>query len=240
MASQQFDLLVFGASGVTGTHVVAQGAERGLSILTVDRDEVSDRALRDGVRHQKADVLNDDLGDIVAQIKPEGGVISCLGVTFGPKTALSPPPLYSEGTAAILEAMRAHGARRLAVISAALVEPDDGLPLWFRSTIENVLTNILDDMRAMERRVENEPDLDYSIARPGWLLDKPLTKTYKTREKFLPEGTIRTRNADLAHLLLTAVIDNQWVRAKPAIGHAEHLFDESILAVSREIKDMAA
>ena len=233
MSSQNFDLVVFGASGETGTHVLNQAVDRGLTVLGLDHT-VPDRAEDDGAVHRQVDVLEDDLTE---HLKGHPRVVSALGLGFSPAAMTDPPPLYSKGTANIVAAMTETGASRLCVISAAFVEKDERLPAWFRASVIPALSAILEEMREMEDQLENSR-LDWTAVRPGWLLEKPRSGSYEVQDRRLPADVFRTRNADLAHFLLDAALTDDWVRAKPSLGRTENAFDESPAALSREVAAM--
>ncbi|MEM6898180.1 MAG: NAD(P)H-binding protein [Pseudomonadota bacterium] len=235
MTQKEFDIAVFGASGATGRHVVSLAAEQGLKVLAIDHSAPPASDRRTDVFYAVADVLTDDLKEF---IRSADAVISTLGVALTPTTAIDPPPLYTDGTRAILEAMQAAGTQRLSVISAAFVEEDDSLPTWFRVTIKQALRVILDQMREMETLIGSARNIQPTIARPGWLLEKPLTEQYDIASGGLPKNTIRTRHADLAHFLLRTITDDTWVGSTPFVGRAEDAFDESLLAASREIEKL--
>jgi nucleoside-diphosphate-sugar epimerase len=233
MTTSDFDIVIFGASGGTGTHVLNQAIDRGLRVLGLDH-AVPDRAKDDGAIHRQIDVLRDDLTEHLDDGTP---VISALGLGFSPGNMADPPPLYTEGTANIIKAMTSRGASRLCLVSAAFVEDDERVPAWFRRSVVPALSAILDEMREMEQSLE-ESGLDWTAARPGWLLDKPRSGSYEVEDRRLPEGVFRTRHADLAHFLLEAALTDGWIGAKQSLGRAENAFDESPAALSRELAAM--
>ncbi len=233
MTDQDFDLVILGASGETGMHVLNQAVDRGLTVLGLDH-RVPDRAGEDGAVHRQVDVLTDDLTE---HLTSAARVVSALGLGFSPATMTDPPPLYSEGTKNIITSMNETGAERLCVISAAFVEKDDRLPSWFRMSVVPALSAILDEMRDMEAALE-ESTLEWTAVRPGWLLEKPRSGSYIVCDRRLPTDVFRTRHADLAHFLLDAILTDDWVRAKPSLGRTENAFDESPAALSREVAAM--
>ncbi|GGY52989.1 NAD(P)-dependent oxidoreductase [Parvularcula lutaonensis] len=235
MTDPNHDIVVFGASGVTGQHVLRQARHRDLRVLAVHHTIPEGARDDDRITHASADVLSDDLADLCALGR---SIISCLGVAFSPSAAIDPPPLYSKGTKAIIDGMRRAARNRLAVISAAFVDHQEILPDWFRASVIPALGAIIDDMRAMERTVE-ECGLAWTIARPGWLLDRPKTDDYEVGDGVLHEGCLRTRNADLAEVMLMAVADGRWVGGRPSPARHESDFDESPAALAREFGTMA-
>ena len=163
-------LAVFGAGGKTGTEILRHAVRKGIEVRAFEHTlpEPSDRV--DNVEYLQCDVLNDDFS---SELEGCRAVISALGIGFSPSTAIDPPPLYTEGTRKLVEAMSTTGISRIVVISAAFVEPQPSVPAWFELTARPALHNILEQMRAMEDLLERAKGLNWTSARPGWLLDEP-------------------------------------------------------------------
>lgn len=230
-------LAVFGAGGKTGTRLLEQAIRAGHCVRGLEHHlpDVEDRI--DGVEYIKCDVLEDDLVD---QIRGCDAVISALGVSFSPSTAVDPPPLYTDGTCRIVEAMHQAGIDRIAVISAAFVEEQPNVPSWFQLTVVPALSNILEHMRAMERMLEGETGLKWTAVRPGWLIERPYSGAALVQDRTLVEHCFRCRHADLAALLLDVVTEGTWINEKPAIGKPEADRDEGLLALREELGGMFA
>ena len=161
--------------------------------------------------------------------------MSTLGVAFGPSAAVDPPPLYTQGTQNILNAMKDADVDRIAVMSAAFVAEQPSVPAWFKMTVRPALAKILEQMREMEAMLEREAGIKWTAVRPGWLLDLPFSGEALVANEELPEGCFRCRHADAANLLLRSILDEDWVGAKPAIGKPEAGEHESLLAIKSEL-----
>lgn len=210
-------ILVFGAEGATGRRVVRQAVARGHPVRASDREFQSPEAPPPGVEAVAADVLKGDLRSLVAGMD---AVISCLGVPNDPRTLLDPPPLYTDGTRRIMEAMEAEGVRRIVVISASFVVAQDRGPLLFRTAVMAALSKVLDQMREMEAMLRAS-SLDWTAVRPGWLLEGEPTGDAWIGPDVIPPDLIRTRTGDLAALLLDCAANDLWLRATPAIARDE-------------------
>lgn len=229
-------IAVFGASGKTGSEVLHHALRARLDVCAIDQAKPDPNERLEGVDYRTADVLSDDLAPAI-----EGcdAVISALGVAFSPKIAVSPPPpLYSDGTKNILDAMKRHDITRIAVISAAFVIDQPSLPVWFKTTVVPALHNVLDQMREMEALLESRPELDWTAVRPGWLIDKPAAGDLLVEEEFLPEEAFRCRMGDLGGFLVRCVSEGRHIRGKPAVGAPEEDKFESPLALGPEFAGM--
>lgn len=224
-------ILVFGAEGATGREVVRQAAAKGHPVRATERAFKAPEAIPAGVEAVPADVLADDLRPLVRGMD---AVISCLGVPNDPKTLLSPPPLYTEGTRRIMEAMEAEGVRRLVVISASFVAATDRGPFLFRTAVLTALHRVLEQMREMEAGLRAS-SLDWTAARPGWLMEGEATSDPWIGPDVIPEELIRTRTGDLAALLLDCAAHDHWVRQTPAIAREEDDLKESSTEVIIEL-----
>ena len=219
-------LAVFGAGGKTGTEILRHAVHKGIEVRAFEHTlpEPSDRV--------ECDVLNDDFS---SELEGCRAVISALGIGFSPSTAIDPPPLYTEGTRRLVEAMSATGISRIVVISAAFVEPQPSVPAWFELTARPALHNILEQMRAMEDLLERAKGLKWTAARPGWLLDQPYTGEAVITDERLAQDCFRCRHADLAAAMLEFVCENTWVNAKPAIARPEEDRFENVSALKAEL-----
>ena len=225
-------LAVFGAGGKTGTEILRHAVHKGIEVRAFEHTlpEPSDRV--DNVEYLQCDVLNDDFS---SELEGCRAVISALGIGFSPSTAIDPPPLYTEGTRRLVEAMSATGISRIVVISAAFVEPQPSVPAWFELTARPALHNILEQMRAMEDLLERAKGLNWTSARPGWLLDEPYTGEAVITDERLAQDCFRCRHADLAAAMLEFVCENTWVNAKPAIARPEEDRFENVSALKTEL-----
>lgn len=224
-------IAVFGASGATGQEVVRHAIRAGREIVAIDRSIPDENDRIEGVIYKEADVLK---GDQYDALQGCDAVISALGVAFSPSNALSPPPLYTQGTRNILDGMERSGINRIAVISAAFVTNQPNLPTWFKLTVVPALHNILEQMREMETLLEQRPHLEWTAVRPGWLIDKPASGSLLEDEALLPEEAFRCRIGDLGAFLIECLQDDRYVRRKPAIGAPEDEKFESPRALGAE------
>lgn len=225
-------IAVFGAGGKTGIELLKLAQTRDMPIRAFEHNlpDISERI--EGFEYVESDVLSDN---IASDLEGCRAVISTLGVAFDPKSALDPPPLYTDGTRNIVQAMHKSRIDRIAVISAAFVEHQASIPAWFELTAKPALHNILEQMRAMEVLLEREPGLRWTAVRPGWLLDEPFTGEAVISDGRLAQGCFRCRHADLAGAMLDFVNEDTWIEGKPAIGRPEAEQFESPTAIKAEL-----
>ncbi|MFC9897876.1 NAD(P)-dependent oxidoreductase [Nocardia sp. NPDC127579] len=204
-------IVVFGANGRTGLHVVRQALDRGHEVTAAVRrpDEFPCAAPR--LRVVRADAYD---GDSVADaVGGHDAVISALGGTYTRK----PVSIFTEGIGNIMHAMCRHRVRRLVCVSSVCVAGTaaPGETLLFRRVLLPILLNLgrtaYADMRSMEHAVERS-DLDWTIMRASGLFDSRRPTDYRVACSSIPGRY--TARADLAGALVSAATGNAHLRAR--------------------------
>ena len=210
------NIVVFGANGPTGLEVCRQALAAGHHITAAVRrpDEflLQDKSLN----VVKANVM--DGSSLAPVIGNADSVLSTLGVPYSRHEI----HLYSVATKAIVEAMRASGhCRRLVVVSAGLTErnlpkvrgffPDNVVFPILRNVIGRTL---YEDMLRMEDYLAACDDIDWTIIRPGRLINGQGVSNYRLAEDF-PAGDFTTR-PDLAAAILAELGSNGHIHKKIA------------------------
>ena len=224
-------IAIFGANGATGRQAVQQAVARGHEVRALELRWPEDAKVPPGVEKVTANVMEDDLAPAV-----EGcdAILSCIGLPLTARTALDPPPLYTESVRSYLKAMETTGIDRLVVISASFVETLDRGPLLFRVAARAALAPIFDQMGEMERILRRSA-VRWTAVRPGWLMEGDLTGNYTVTPKVIPEDMIRTRHADLAHFMLDCLETEIYDRRTPAVARHEDRAAESGRSIAAEI-----
>ena len=233
--SEPKHILVFGAGGTTGREIVSRALDDGHRVRAAERSTPPDLPPHERLETVAADVLADALAPVVGGVD---AVISALGVPLSPRSVIDPPPLYTEGTLRIVQAMKAASVRRLVVISASFAARRDSGPLWFRAAALPALHQVFAQMADMERILRATDGIDWTAVRPGWLLDAPYTGDYTVAEDVIPRGTIRTRHADLAEFMLRCATTGDWVGKAPAVARREALRYSGPHALLAELADI--
>ncbi|MET9211189.1 MULTISPECIES: NAD(P)-dependent oxidoreductase [unclassified Nocardia] len=202
-------IAVFGANGPTGRLLTGRALAAGHEVTAVTRRPELFPLRHDRLRVAGADVLDPTAVDAV--IAGQDAVLSTLGVPPGKE----PITTYSQGTAAIVAAMRRHAVRRLAVVSSSGVDPQpysDGGFLFNRVLLPYVTRvagrTLYDDMRRMEQLV-GDSGLDWTIVRPSGLYHLPAPTDYTVVDGHA-DGRFTAR-VDLAAYLLALLDDDRHI-----------------------------
>jgi putative NADH-flavin reductase len=202
-------LTIFAATGGIGRHVLDQTLAAGHDVTAVVRNP---KKVSGEGRIVTADLAAPDPAALECAAAGADAVLSGLGARSASDNGIA-----SRGTRAMVQAMKAKGARRIVVVSAAPVgtipspgrptppkyDPGDGF--FMRHLVSPVtkaaFRKTYADLALMED-VLRDSGLDWTSVRPPRLTDKPLTGTYRTAvDRNLRRGLFIAR-ANVAQLML--------------------------------------
>jgi putative NADH-flavin reductase len=202
-------LTIFAATGGIGRQALEQAVAAGHDVTAVVRNP---KKLSGEVRTVTADLAAPDQAALEAAVGGADAVLSGLGPRSASETGIA-----SQGTRAIVQAMKATDVRRIVVVSAAPIgtvpspgrpappkyDPGDGFFMrhLFSPLTKAALRTPYADLALMED-ILRDSGLDWTIIRPPRLTNKPLTGTYRTAyRQNLRRGFFIAR-ADVAQLML--------------------------------------
>ncbi|MFI5761844.1 NAD(P)-dependent oxidoreductase [Streptomyces sp. NPDC051563] len=205
-------VVVLGASGATGRHVVATALHRGHHVVALVRrtgtfeprgglDEVSLPDVADASTLIRALTYNP---------RGTGVVISALGgAQKGPTT------VCTDGIRSAVAAMRTAGAHRLITVSAYGVLETRGESLYSKAVWAGVAERMR-DKETMEKAVTSS-GLDWTIVRPPKLSDHGPTGKYRTGTGLAVRLWSSIGRADLAAFLVDEAETPRYTHAHPRI-----------------------
>ncbi len=192
-------ILVIGAAGRTGRHIVEQALGHGHTVRAmVHSTELS-------VSHERLEIVRGDVLDFDAvnsAVEGVDGVAFAAGSGGGRDVRV-----FSDGIANVLHAMAAHDVSALVAISAAGVfaRKDRRMAMGFRTMIATVLKPVYDDLERMEQRIAAS-GTSWTIVRPVGLSDTPATGHYRlSLDGSLLRKASRVSRADVAAVALKAL-----------------------------------
>ena len=206
-------LLVLGATGGTGKHIVSQALDAGHEVTVFARDRS-----RIGREHPHLRVIEGSLEDGAAlsgAMRGHDAVISTLGRGY----SFKPERLMERSVPAILAAMKTAGVRRLLFTSAMGVgDSYADTPLMAKLFFRTLLRGIYADKLIGDRAIAGS-DLDWTIVRPARMTDGPLTGDYRTGERLTYSRPPTISRADTAHFLLRCASDPASIRKTLLLWH---------------------
>ena len=206
-------LALFGATGKTGRHVLAQALEAGHSVRALARRPEALDA------HERLTVAAGDVRDrdaVRETVRGSDAVVSVFGQVKG-----SPPTLQTEGTQAIVDAMAEQGIRRIISLSGGGLPAEehdqpkvpDRIIRWL---LRRLSPAVLDDAIA-HLAVLRASGLDWTVVRGPRLTDAPATGSYRVGWVGVNASTQIAR-ADLARFILTQLDDDTFVHELPFVS----------------------
>ncbi|MDA8089486.1 MAG: SDR family oxidoreductase [Nitrospiraceae bacterium] len=202
-------IVIFGASGRTGRHLVRQALDRGHAVTAFVRNPAKMDVSHENLSIFKGNVLH--LGEVDAAVKEQDAVLSALGFTKG-----TPKTICADGLRNIIAAMKKHGVKRLIVESAYGAGNTRNKGFYARVLWLIIKDRIL-DKEEMEREIEGS-GLEWVIARPVALTEGEKTGSYRAgldlKLGFFP----RVSRADVADFMLSQLDDDKFVREMPTVS----------------------
>jgi len=210
-------IVVFGASGGTGQHLVQQALAQGHTVTAfARRPESIIAAPAPGLTVVKGDIH--DSGSVSAAIAGQDAVLSALGArTLGRSDVLE------VGVRNILAGMASHGVNRIIVLGAAGASEDamqhQGavIRLLLKLVVVTLLREPFRSQREQERLLAASP-AQYTVVRPPRLLSRPGIGHYRVQEDGLPRKGSSIPRADVAAFMIRQLTETSWLRKGPYIA----------------------
>lgn len=208
------EVVIFGATGRTGSHLVDGALERGHTVRAFTRSPGKLERDRPGLHIFVGDVQDPDA--VGKSLAGADAVLSALG-----PTANTPDHQVSTGTRHISTAMQDHGVRRLIVTAGAGVHFDEDAPGIVDHAIRGVLRifarHVYEDMRRTVGLVRGS-SLDWTVVRVPMLVDGPSRGTIRVGYVGRDTGS-RIARADVAKFILDELETGGHVRDAPVISN---------------------
>src|SRR5882757_167084 len=216
-------ILVLGATGRTGEHVVNYALSEGHSVTALVRDP----AKLDS--HEGLTVVNgtpESQDDISVAIQGADAVISALGNVRTSDMPwakpVSPRHFLSDATRRTVKAMTANGVRRIVIVSALGVGDSISVtPAYLRWTVKytNLGTTYADhnELEAELRQV----DVDWTLLRAVLLTNSTVARRIQVR--FVPDkpASMRISRREVARFAVDALSDGALIGRAPIISSAK-------------------
>lgn len=189
-------LVVLGANGRTGEHVLREALALGDTVTAVVRSE----AKRPPINHDRLQCVIGDPCDpsLLAQVfEGQDAVISTLG---GRRPTRHGMAIYWRSAEAIVQAAQAVGLTRVAVTSSALLFPSQRL---VDRLLAALVHNVVQSATRMERVLQGG-DLALTLARCGFLTDGEEAR-YRAAPGAMPKAGSSVSRRSLARFLVEEI-----------------------------------
>ncbi len=208
-------IIVFGASGTVGKHLVKQALEKGYHVSAFCRDILKLAHLKHpNLRLIQGDVLN--FGDVKVAVNGHQAVYIVLGSGNNRKSKVR-----SSGTKNIIAAMQEEGVKRLICQSTLGAGDSEGNLnfFWKKIMFGWYLRQVFLDHELQEIFVR-ESSLDWTIVRPGAFTNGDRTGKY--RHGFPPDDKttkLKISRKDVADFLVNELEREQYLFEAPGLSY---------------------
>jgi putative NADH-flavin reductase len=208
-------LVVFGATGGTGSQLVERALAVGHDVAAVARRPEAIARTHDRLRVVKGDVL--DAASVAACVAGADAVLSAIG----PANNKQPGTLISDGAKHIVAACAQHGVRRFVFESGIMVGDGRGLSWLGRRGV--AMFRFANRALCADKRIAEDAirasELDWVIVRPVSLIDGAATGSYVTGVDARVHVAKKLSHADVAHFMVECATNPAVVRTIQDIGH---------------------
>ena len=206
------NILIVGATRGIGRQLLEQALMSGHTVTALVRNP-----RRLAIQHERLRVVKGDIldSDSVALAMAGQGAVCC---TIGVKAPWPRVTVFSEGTKNLLQAMQKTGVKRLVCVTGIGAGDSRGHGGFFYDSVFYPLVNrtIYADKDRQESLIKAS-DVDWTIVRPGFLTNGPLTKNYRMLTDMTGVTAGWISRADVAHFILTELESNQYLRQTPLL-----------------------
>lgn len=212
---QAMRIVVFGATGATGRHVVDQALSAGHDVTAIVR-RPERIAPRPRLVVRGGDVL--DAASLRESCRDADAVVSCIG----PRSNLRPGTVMSSGTANMVAAAEAAGVRRFVFQSGIGLSDGGGLSRanrWVLRAWRPLFASAISDKAEGERALRASA-LEWVIVRPTVLREAPAAGHYLAGPRAPVAPLAPLSFADCASCLLRAAAEPAWTRQVVNLGRA--------------------
>jgi putative NADH-flavin reductase len=205
-------LLILGATGPTGRHVVDLALRSGDSVTAFVRNPA---ALGD-----LAERVTPVVGDATSQrdISTAAVGLDAIVSALGRGNSVRADGLFTRSSAAVIGAARESGVSRLVWLSSFGVGHTYQWASAAQKAIYRTITRaIYADKEIADERIRDS-DLDWTIVLPTRLTHGPALGAYSVGDRLPMKGNPAISRADVADFMHRAVHSDEWVRRSPVIS----------------------
>lgn len=197
------NVVIFGATGGVGRHLIALALEAGHTVTTLVRNPATLSLQHERLTIMQSDIRN--LARVESAVAGQDAVLSALG-----SNQRGPTTLCTDGVQQILTAMAQNQVCRLLVVSAYGATDSHHRNLYNLLLWLSLKEKMLDKDR-MEELIKSS-DVDWTIVRPTALTNGARTQKYQYGSDIPVHITSRISRADVADFMLQQITDTTSIR----------------------------
>jgi len=206
-------ILIIGATGPTGRHVLDLALKSGDTVTVLARRPEALEDVKDNITVIAGDATSRE--DVAKAMQGQEAVIA----TLGTGSSLRANGLFTRAAEAVVHAAKQAGVSRLVWLSSFGVgETFRDASLLQKIMYRTLLRDLYENKEASEKIIR-ESGLDWTIVYPTGLTNGPATGRYRTDDRIRMKGFPRISLADVADFLYKAVRDDAWIRRNAVITY---------------------
>ncbi|MER5836814.1 NAD(P)-binding oxidoreductase [Streptomyces sp. NPDC002130] len=204
-------LLILGATGPTGRHVVDLALRGGDAVTVLARRPDALDGLADRVHVVAGDATSYD--DVAKAVAGQDVVVSALGRS----TSVRADDLFTRAATAVIGAAEEQGVSRLVWLSSFGVgdtfrSASAVQKIMYRTFLRNIYAN-----KELSERAIRSSGLDWTLVYPTMLTKGPARGRYLVGERLPMKGNPAISRADVADFLYRAAHDPAWIHRDAVI-----------------------
>lgn len=206
------NILIVGATRGIGRQLLEQALTAGHTVTALVRNPQKFSVQGERLRIIKGDILD---SESVGLAMAGQEAVCC---TIGVKVPWFRVTVFSEGTRNLLQSMKRIGVHRLVCVTGIGAGDSKGHGgfLYDNIFLPFVLRTIYADKDRQESLIQKS-DVDWTIVRPGFLTNGPLTEHYRVLTNMTGVTAGKISRADVAHFMLKELEVNQYLRQTPLL-----------------------
>jgi putative NADH-flavin reductase len=199
-------LLILGATGATGQHLVSRSLEQHHEVTVLVRNPAKLKTNHEKIITITGDVLDKDI--LLKALAGQDAVLSALGRG---KTLRS-DDLITNAVSVLIPGMIEVNVKRLIFLSAIGVGETFVQASFIQKIIfRTFLRNIYADKTRSEKKIHSST-LDWTLVYPVQLIDTPGSGNYKAGEILEMKGLPKISRADVAEFMIRQLSDNTYLK----------------------------
>ncbi|MBU5672138.1 SDR family oxidoreductase [Paenibacillus sp. MSJ-6] len=204
-------LLIIGATGPSGQHVVDRALKSGDTITILARRPEALRDLQGKVTIITGDATSH--GVLVRAMKGQDAVI----VTLGRGKSIRAKDLFTRAAKGVIGAAKLTGVTRLVWLSSfgvgdTFLDATIVQKFMYRTLLRDLYIN-----KEASEKIIRESGLKWTIVYPTALMNGPAKGIYRVSDRIKMKGAPRINRADVADFIHKAAHDDKWIRRNAVI-----------------------
>ncbi|MDX2937200.1 NAD-dependent epimerase/dehydratase family protein [Streptomyces ipomoeae] len=198
-------MLILGATGPTGRHLVDLALRSGDSVTALVRNPVTLGEVADRFTVVMGDATSQR--DVAAAALGQDAIISALGQG----KSLNPHELFDRASTAVIGAARQQGVSRLVWMSSFGVGATyESATVTQRTMYRTLLRRVYANKKIADDRIRSS-GLDWTVVYPTALTNGPAKGTYRVDDRLQMKGAPRISRADVAAFMHRAAHSSEWI-----------------------------